>query len=315
MMMRIFVSIASYRDTELGPTIEDLLAKAARPENLRIGVFNQISDADDDCLPPSMAQVDEIRVDASESRGVCWARAELYKRLLRDEDYVLQIDSHMRFEPDWDERLFKQLAACDNACALVTTYPTAYQPPDRFASKYITVLKPGQFNENGVLVYQSDTYPMDKKPSAPISSAFVSANFLFGPCEAFRTVPYDPYLYFFGEEVTLSARLWTHGWDFYAPNEVLLYHDYTNGRDRPRHWHDHSSSERLDELSVQRIHYLLSGESVKDTEALQDITDYQLGDARRFADYEAFAKVDFRQQKIRQTRYVIRGKTYHMVKS
>ncbi len=66
---------------------------------------------------------------------------------------------------------------------------------------------------------------------------------------------------------------------------------------------------------MQRIHYLLSGEPVKDTEALQDITDYQLGDARRLADYEAFAKVDFRQQKIRQTRYVIRGKTYHMVKS
>ena len=41
-----------------------------------------------------------------------------------------------------------------------------------------------------------------------------------------KEVPYDPHLLFlfFGEESSMSARLWTHGWDFFAPPEHFIYH-------------------------------------------------------------------------------------------
>ena len=35
---RIFVQIASYRDPQLIPTIEDMLSKASHPENLVFGI-------------------------------------------------------------------------------------------------------------------------------------------------------------------------------------------------------------------------------------------------------------------------------------
>ena len=37
----IFISIASYRDTELNPTIEDCIKKAQYPERLRFSICRQ----------------------------------------------------------------------------------------------------------------------------------------------------------------------------------------------------------------------------------------------------------------------------------
>ena len=38
---KIFVSIASYRDIELGKTLKDVISHASYPERLRIVVYNQ----------------------------------------------------------------------------------------------------------------------------------------------------------------------------------------------------------------------------------------------------------------------------------
>lgn len=58
----------------------------------------------------------------------------------------------------------------------------------------------------------------------PAPSPFISAGMLFTLGHAVMEVPYDPYLYFTGEEITLGARLWTSGWEIYCPNEVISYH-------------------------------------------------------------------------------------------
>jgi len=44
--MKIFVQLASYRDPQLIPTIEDMLANAKRPKNLVIAIARQYSDED-----------------------------------------------------------------------------------------------------------------------------------------------------------------------------------------------------------------------------------------------------------------------------
>ena len=38
---KIFISIASYRDPELIPTIEDCIKNADKPSNLIFGIYNQ----------------------------------------------------------------------------------------------------------------------------------------------------------------------------------------------------------------------------------------------------------------------------------
>jgi hypothetical protein len=43
---KIFIQIASYRDPQLVPTINDMLANAKNPKNLVIGIARQYSETD-----------------------------------------------------------------------------------------------------------------------------------------------------------------------------------------------------------------------------------------------------------------------------
>lgn len=310
---KIVIVIASYRDDDLNNTVADLFQKAAMPELFKVVIFNQLMTGDHACRSAPHSQVIEIVTDASLSKGVCWARAQLYKYLPDDADFVLQLDSHMRFEPDWDVKLFNMWQQCPSDKAIISHYPPGFTRPDNFSNKRIRVLMPGRFNKLGVLVYQSDSYLYEKRPDKPLPSGFVSGNFLFAPAEALRQVAYDPYLYFFGEEITLSARLWTHGWDFFAPSDVLAWHNYGEQKTRPRHWQDHDISD-LEARSVQRIQYLLADKPPNDDEALIYMDNFGLGNQRSLKDYEALIKVDFKLQKIYQKKYVSNGRPYWLFK-
>ena len=49
-----------------------------------------------------------IKFDAAESRGACWARREA-QGVYGGEDFLLQIDSHMRAVEHWDDLLADDL--------------------------------------------------------------------------------------------------------------------------------------------------------------------------------------------------------------
>ncbi len=44
-----------------------------------------------------------------------------------DQEYYLQIDSHMRFLQDWDELLIQQLNSCPSQKPVLSTYPAGYE--------------------------------------------------------------------------------------------------------------------------------------------------------------------------------------------
>lgn len=294
-MKTLFVSIANYRDSETPHTVADLFAHAAHPERLRVGVLSQVvPGTDDDCVVPAHPQVTELRIHASQSRGACWARHVILSQLRQGEAYVLQIDSHSRFVKGWDQRFMDMLAQCPSPRSVLSSYPVAYKPPRELGEPVIPVHVPKGFGDDGILTFKSHTVPYAQRPAQPIASPFIGAGCLFGPASAFDEVPYDPRLYFIGEEVTLSARLWTHGWDAFAPNDVLMYHDYTQGRGRPKHWEDHRNWSALNEQARQRVHYVLSAQAPKDPTALHEIARYGLGAARGLSAYEAYAGVDFK---------------------
>eukprot|EP00913_Durusdinium_trenchii_P032774 g30680.t1 len=53
----------------------------------------------------------------------------------------------------------------------------------------------------------------------PRESHFWSAHFSFSSAKVLKEVPYDPSLLmlFFGEEILMTVRLYTHGWDLFSP--------------------------------------------------------------------------------------------------
>ena len=221
--MTIFISIASYRDPELEPTIEDCLAKARHPEQLTFGVCWQHGPEETAPRRFSDAGFRVVDVDWRKSRGACWARAEAMK-LWRGEDWFLQLDSHHRFVSDWDVKLIAQAEATGSAKPILTTYPPAYSltgDPASFGDEPTLMVFDGFF-EDGLPSLKPMTMPRKDWGGKPVASRFLAAGFLFAPGRFVEDVPYDPDLYFIGEEITLAVRAFTRGYEIFSIHPRLL---------------------------------------------------------------------------------------------
>ncbi|CAA7619556.1 GlcNAc-transferase family protein [Magnetospirillum sp. UT-4] len=296
---RIFVNIASYRDTECQHTVRDLFSKAKHPDRVFVGICWQfIPGEDDDCFQVVTRpdQVRVIEVNANESKGVCWARSQV-QSLWRGEEFTLQIDSHMRFVEHWDELLLTMIGECDSPKPVISTYPPSYEPPDQLSEPTVSAISASEFDKNGILKFRAHGSPLPEPPPPPQPNHFIAAGLLFGPSSINTDVPYDPYLYFHGEEISLAVRLFTHGYDVFTPNRCIAFHDYTNARGRKRHWDDFEWA-HLNALSFNRIRHLLGIAESDDPEVLREMDRYGLGSVRSLAEFERSAKVDFKNRLI-----------------
>jgi|GEM_PF-801106 len=299
---RIFVQIASYRDPDCQWTVKDLFEKAAHPERIFVGICWQFDKKEDGiCFEEPYPYPDQVRVhevDASQSKGVCWARS-LVQKLWKDEQFVFQIDSHMRFEPGWDDMLISMWNQCENEKAVLTCYPPGFTPPNKFERRWIFGMSAKHFDDDGIfLMHGAPPFEVGKnEPPRPIPGAFASANMLFGPASMLRDIPYDPYIYFFGEEITMAVRLWTHGYDLYHPNRLVIFHDWNRNK-RPTHFTDFRDWRKLNDVAYKRVRHLLNIERTTDQAALKDLAKYGLGRARSLDQYQKYSGIDFARKSI-----------------
>lgn len=282
--MTIMVSIASYCDPDLQNTIDSLLTNATHPDQLRIVVCQQF--APDEAPIDVHPQVVLDYMTAADSLGCCWARNRIMQRY-QGEDFFLQIDAHMRFVPDWDTKLLEMHAQCPGPRSILSTYPLEMDAAD-----HIIEIKPNRFDPDGFLVNEGVQLCMADAPKVPASGPYISAALLFMPGELVTRCPYDPYLYFAGEEVMYAVRLWTHGWNIFFPNQVIARHDYKRHTAK-RHWTDRQGWGDLDRRAKARIRYLLGISDGLDAQYLTEIDKYGLGTARTLQQYEALTGISF----------------------
>ena len=286
----IFVSIAAYRDSQLVPTVEDCLKKAERPERLRFGICRQGS-ADEGPLP---WQADDcfriLDVSWRESKGACWARAEVMK-LWRGEDWFLQVDSHCRFAHHWDAKLKRMMRQTGSPRPILSTYATAFTPggSEILTGVPLQMVLQG-FTPEGIPHMRPLAIPNWQSLRRPVRARFVSAGFLFAAGSFVPDVPYDPELYFLGEEAAMTVRAFTHGYDLFHPVEIMVWHDYVR-KDSVKHWEDHTEAKRVevdwgrrDLRSRSKVKRLLSGEP---------IDGFGLGSERTIAEFEMYAGLSF----------------------
>jgi len=90
--------------------------------------------------------------------------------------------------------------------------------------------------------------------------------FSFASSQLLAAVPYDPHLpfLFFGEEVSMAARMFTRGWDIFAPTRHVLFHRWERHY-RPTFWQIDGAAQLKFE-SQQRVRRLLTGESLTQTD-------------------------------------------------
>lgn len=299
---RIFVQIASYRDDECQWTVKDLFEKAAHPDRVFVGICWQFDEQEDQHCFQVSTRPEQVRiypVDWREAEGVCWARYHA-QQLWEGEEYTLQIDSHMRFVPGWDDLLIEELAACPSEKPLLTNSIGSYTPPnDLEKNPTPLVRRVTPFSKEGNIRGKSER--IDRVPPVPLNAAFISAGFMFSRSDVIRDVPYDPYLYFDQEEITYALRLYTHGWDIFSARRPFLYHFYNVGPkapSRPMHWRDlHKEDEKriafLRERGLARFNHITRHKISADPEVIRELDQYGLGTVRTLADYEAYTGIDF----------------------
>jgi [Skp1-protein]-hydroxyproline N-acetylglucosaminyltransferase len=294
--MSIFVTIPSYRDSECQHTISDLINKAKFPQNISFGVcFQYDKEADQHCLAhwPKELFPNQIRVDYvdyREATGPCWARYRA-QQLYREEDYWFSIDSHMRAVEHWDQLVIDLLQQCHSAKAIITAYPHDYTLPNQLSAEtrpIVTCAKP-QLGPDHMLRVEGKL--LIAPTPQPIPALFWVSGCSFSRARALVEVPYDPHLpqLFFGEESSMTARLWTSGWDFYAPGRVVLYHLWS--RDHRPSFRENKDVTHAQRRSQQRVHYILGKiDHVEDETVLQELSKYGIDTPYKTRDLAAFQR-------------------------
>jgi hypothetical protein len=281
---QIYVQIPAYRDRELAPTLGDLFRQAAHPERLRVAVAWQYdtSEADLERELRHGGKVELEKIPAAESQGCNWARS-LLQRKWDGEKYTLFLDSHHRFAPGWDRAaiaLHEARRAAGLAKPVLTSYLPPYDPHSDPAGRERGILKIYVYEKRNGMPFRLRGRPLNEEANLlePIAAHFVSLHFLFADGIINEEIPCDPSIYFFADEIAISLRAYTHGYDLFHPRQVLGWHLYDRAT-RTTHWADHSNWQLRDEESVRALRDLFSGRTRGR---------YGLGSARTLAEYERY---------------------------
>jgi len=298
----IFVQIASYRDPELENTVRDMISNADRPEKLRFGIARQFREED------GFDKLEEFRNDSrfrildipyEESNGACWAR-HLIQQLYKNETYTLQIDSHMRFEKGWDTTLIDmidQLQEDGHEKPLLTGYVSSFDPDNDPAGR---ARDPWQmafdrFIPEGAVFFLPETIPNWTELTRPVPARFYSAHFCFTLGQFSKEVQHDPEYYFHGEEISIAARAYTHGYDLFHPHKVVVYHEYTR-KGRTKQWDDDKKWVEKNNHSHKRNRQLFG----MDGEEMVDLGQFGFGTVRTLRDYEKYSGLLFSKRAIQK---------------
>jgi hypothetical protein len=259
----IFVSIASYRDSECAATLRSMFANADNPARVFAGVCeqNNFSQAEEACVPAALPKnVRRISIGHMEAKGPTYARY-LCSTLYQGETWYAQVDSHTRFVKGWDTKAIASAKQCPSAKPVLTHYPRKTEEYSADGgdndTKGVPVLCKSTFDSNGVPTFESVIMdpPKDGRPR-PVP--FVSGGFVFMPGTAAKEVPFDPDLphLFQGEEILHSARLWTSGYDFFTPLHNIVYHQYER-KDKPKFWKDVPGWHGIQAQTLRKVRRLL----------------------------------------------------------
>jgi hypothetical protein len=134
----------------------------------------------------------------------------------------------------------------------------------------------------------------------PIPTRFISGHFIFTIGKFVEEVPYDPNLYFHGEESSLAGRAYTNGYDLFAPHRPVIWHEYTRSG-KTKHWDDSKDWADKDKNSYARFRKIFDMDEVPCSPCQRRaLGPYGLGTVRSLQDFEKYVGVKFKTRQIHQ---------------
>ena len=319
----IFVSIASYRDEECPKTILNLYKRAKHPNKVFVGICQQNNDGDTDCFEGLFGSgnnvpinnVSIIRVPHTVAMGPTYARY-LCSTLWNKQTFYLQIDSHTQFVQDWDEICIRSVKEGEKRLPLddelnnevvLSYFPKAnYNKKERTDSTINDTLPytcRASVKDHGITM--GGAYETTHFKKFPLVIKGVAGGMIFLRSKFLKDIPYDPWLnyVFEGEEMLLSARLWTHGYTMIAPMKNVCFHLYNDDNrkekgyeNRTLVWDDNKGDivEALKKGGQSRLRHLLGIIPLEEVpiDFRSNIEKYGMGKKWSLADFYAFLAID-----------------------
>ncbi|KAL1507106.1 hypothetical protein AB1Y20_007962 [Prymnesium parvum] len=210
--------------------------------------------ADEDCIDSfcespegrvhcAAGRVEILRLSEEESFGPYFSRF-LGSHLWRGETFYLQIDAHSDFRQGWDTTLVAMIKSTRTyPFSLISNYPPSGTPASKTEWARATAPEPAPPSLCACTFervpdatgYGRYTIRLEQQPNlhtatvnSPRPSAFVAAGFFFTHASFLSVIPFDPFMpfLFMGEEIALSLRFWTAGFDIYSPSVSVISHEY-----------------------------------------------------------------------------------------
>ena len=260
----IHLLIASFRDRLCPRTLYNAFNRADNPHRIFIRVIEQtlpdsdlIDDAgcwerycqdyNEDCAE-FQNNVKIVHQDASTSKGPTDARSKLSAMIYWDyihrndvakldfqrvepEDFCMETDSHMDFSDHYDTELILMHHRTKNDFAVLSTYVADMSQNNQ---------NPATVPNLCMVTFTSTIRNWGTKEcihlvTPKLTNAMWGAGLSFHRCHAELSVPVDAFLsgVFDGEEGSRGLRFFTHGYDVYTPDRVLVTHDYTGHQSNP----------------------------------------------------------------------------------
>jgi len=284
----IFLSVATYRDENCFNTIYHAYEKAKNPEKLFIGLVQQnchkdcksgvlanlsmvLVPPDDDCYQQfcdtdlgkpicDRGQIRVLNIDEPESLGPYAARY-FASKMWYGEQWFMQTDAHMTFATHWDATSIEMLQMAPSKKPILSHYPPSHTydldgHKDRPGARLCGPIFATSDLESQIIRLEGGGGYDAQKLEYPAFAPFTAAGYFVAHSDFLRQVPFDPFLpwIFMGEEIIMSSRLWTAGYDIFSPTEAVVGHIYVR-RHKPKFW---ESVHRAFTMGVRRKSDVLS---------------------------------------------------------
>jgi len=275
-------------------------------------------------------QIRALYVHEAEAIGPAAARY-FASKLWGGETYYIQIDAHLHFAKEWDAKFIQELQAAKSyPKAVLSSYPPGFESGDSWeetkgAKLCNCVFSTNDIEEHIIRINAAGSYR--DYPPAPTQIPFIAAGFFFTRAEFIVDVPFDPMLpwVFMGEEISLSMRAWTSGWDIYAPRKNLIAHQYRPGRmGLPKFWESVGRVykrgggffHRIQQRVIQRVKHMVGYpeasrevlQADKNIRVLKAIEHYGLGNVRSHQAYLDLTRIDITKKQCLPVQWCMSGK-------
>jgi aryl-alcohol dehydrogenase-like predicted oxidoreductase/nucleoside-diphosphate-sugar epimerase len=302
----IFVSIASYKDSELRFTVDTLFERAKYPENIRVVICQQ--EEPGKFIEFSNPNITCVNFNYVDSQGICWARKQV-QQLYNNEDYFLQLDSHIAMTDYWDELLIDQVNQTNSNKAVFSVYPSAYRVEANGTRSFNGPGHGRTILRNDNIFKFHNAVSGDSNFDKPIPSPYLNAGLMFGHGSFMKDCLYDDDIYIEGEELLNTLKAFTNGYDLFNPSVHMGWHLYKiwEGEDRSK-WSVHYKEEDDRQRSVR--HWERNKKSYdKLIKIFSGELPEELGNKRTIKDFEEYIKRPLLKKERKDMKLLILGGT------